>query len=255
MTAPQNGPQEGQQNTGGSETGNGSEGASGTQGAGNAGSGGTEGEGASALTYSDVLSALTDEQRAAIVGEVSKKNSEARSQRQRARAAEEKLASSGTGNGESGSNGQNGTQNGPQEGQQGTGQQPREGNGGQRPPEGQQQLAKARHGIAASKVEAVAAAAGFADPEDAVRLLDDITSYVDTDFSVDSEAIRGDIDELLVKKPHLKRPEAQQGGRPGRPAPDRSQGSSASGSGGKRTGVDAGRDLYRERHKSPASTS
>jgi hypothetical protein len=246
-----NGPQEGQQNgTDGRGDGSGSTSpGAGTEGQQNGGEGAGGGQG-STLTYSDVINALPEEQRAAVIAEVSKKNSEARTQRQRAKAAEEKLAASG----------QNGAQQ-PPEGTQGAGngngQQPPAGNGQQQPQEGAQQLAKARHGIAASKIEAIAATAGFADPEDAVRLLDDIASYVDTDFSVDADSIRTDVDALLAKKPHLKRQETPGGGqqRPGRPAPDRSQGSSASGSGGKRTGVDAGRDLYRERHKRPATTS
>lgn len=243
MTAPQNKPQEGQH-----DAGSGSEGSSGAAGGSEAATGGQEGqegnEGTTALTYADVIAALPDDQRSAITAEVSKKNAEARANRLRAKAAEEKLAGNG-------GQPQEGTQNAGNGGQgAGNGQQPPAGDG-----QSTAQLAAARAAVARSKVEAIAATAGFADPEDAAALLGDLTSYVEQDFTVDADAIRTDVDELLVKKPHLKRQEAPQGGgRPGRPKPDGSQGSSASGNGGpKRGGVDAGRELYRSKHKSPAA--
>lgn len=243
MTAPQNGPQEGQNGSEGSQEGQtGQESGSGGQ---EGATGGTEGqEGAQALTYADVIAALSDEQRNAVIAEVSKKNSEARRQRERAKAAEDRLGSTAG----SGSSGQNGSQEGQQSAAGGNGSQ-----------EGQQstaQLEAARAAVARSKVEAIAATAGFADPEDAAALLGDLSSYVERDFTVDAEAIRSDVEELLVKKPHLGGQKAAGGGsgRPGRPKPDGSQGSSAAGgSGPKRGGVEAGAELYRSKHKRPAA--
>ena len=254
MSAPQNGPQEGQQGTGDGQQGSG--GSSGSSGAGEGQQGtgsGSPGAGAQQgqqqtqrRSYADVLADLDDDTRAVVLAEMAKKNGEARNQRQRAKDAEAALARLGG-------------PSQPQEGQQGTGNG-EQGNGSQQrqqqPREGQQQaggsdtqLANARVAVARSKVEAIAATAGFADPEDAVALLGDLGGYVDTDFSVDGDSISTDVEALLTEKPHLRRADGSQGAqRPGRPAPDRSQGSSANGQNGQRTGVDAGADLYRQRH-------
>jgi hypothetical protein len=83
---------------------------------------------------------------------------------------------------------------------------------------------KAVRAAVASKVEAMAAKR-FADPEDAVGALD-LGAYVDEDGSIDVDRIRGDLDELLKRKPHWA--VAEESG-PRRPAPDRTQGSSGNG--------------------------
>lgn len=205
---------------------------------------GEGGEAAKPRTFTAVLADLDPEVAAVITGEMSKKNGEARAQRLRAKAAEGKLAEQGAGNDGAGAGGQNDQQNGQQNGQNGadTSREDRRREA--------EKLNRARARVAESKVEAAASAAGFADPDDAVKLLGDLDSYVDDEFTVDADAIRGDVEDLLTKKPHLKAQSAEQGGKgPRRPAPDRSQGSSASGSGAQRSGtVDAGADLYRKRH-------
>lgn len=68
-----------------------------------------------------------------------------------------------------------------------------------------------------------AAAAGFADPEDAAAFLDP-AKYLTADGSSDSKAIKADLDDLLKRKPHLAREATRRA-----PAPDRSQGSSGNG--------------------------
>lgn len=68
------------------------------------------------------------------------------------------------------------------------------------------------------------AAASFADPTDA-DLLGDLTRYVDDDGDINTEQIAVDLEELLERKPHLRRaaeappkvprPDPSQGPRPG----------------------------------------
>ncbi|MFE1321598.1 hypothetical protein [Kitasatospora phosalacinea] len=69
------------------------------------------------------------------------------------------------------------------------------------------------------------AAAGFADPDDAVGALD-LADYADADGEIDTDRIKSDLDDLLKRKPHWGRPDE---GGPRRPAPDRTQGSSGNG--------------------------
>ena len=88
----------------------------------------------------------------------------------------------------------------------------------------QERAAKAVQTAVASKVEALASK-DFADPEDAASALD-LAAYVDADGSIDADAIRRDLDDLLKRKPHWAKP-ADNG--PRRPAPDRTQGSSGNG--------------------------
>ena len=73
-----------------------------------------------------------------------------------------------------------------------------------------------------SEVKALAAA-GFADPADAIAFLD-LGKYATNDGDVDVEAIRGDLADLLARKPHLgKTPSSRI------PAPNPAQGASGSG--------------------------
>ncbi|GAB3081003.1 hypothetical protein GCM10027053_51920 [Intrasporangium mesophilum] len=73
-----------------------------------------------------------------------------------------------------------------------------------------------------SEVKAMAAV-GFADPEDAIAFLD-VSRYATHSGDVDADAIRGDLADLLARKPHL-------GKTPGSriPAPNPAQGASGSG--------------------------
>lgn len=87
----------------------------------------------------------------------------------------------------------------------------------------QERAEKAIRAAVASKVEALAR--DFADPEDAVGSLD-LTTYVDEDGAIDTDAIKDALAELLKRKPHWARPDE---GGPRRPAPDRTQGSSGNG--------------------------
>ncbi|QLJ06238.1 hypothetical protein HZZ00_11195 [Streptomyces sp. NEAU-sy36] len=88
-----------------------------------------------------------------------------------------------------------------------------------------QQAAEKRAAAAATRavraeVRALAAD-GFADPDDAAGALD-LGSYVDDSGDIDIERIRGDLDDLLKRKPHWAKAPAG----PRRPAPDPAQGSS-----------------------------
>jgi len=77
----------------------------------------------------------------------------------------------------------------------------------------------------AVSAEVKAAASGFADPEDAAAFLD-LSKYATPDGDVDTEALKSDLADLLVRKPHL-------GKTPGSrlPAPNPAQGSSGAGPG------------------------
>lgn len=74
-----------------------------------------------------------------------------------------------------------------------------------------------------SEIRALAADK-FADPDDPGGFLDP-TRYANPDGEVDVDAIRGDLDDLLARKPHLGKPEPG----PRAPAPNRAQGSSGTG--------------------------
>ena len=75
----------------------------------------------------------------------------------------------------------------------------------------------------AVKAEVRAAAAEFADPEDAVAFLD-LAKYTDGDGEIDAEAISADLEALLERKPHLRRAAAEPPKKPV-PKPDPGQGS------------------------------
>lgn len=75
----------------------------------------------------------------------------------------------------------------------------------------------------AVKAEVKAAAADFADPEDAIAFLSEkLAGYTDDDGEIDGEAITSDLAELLERKPHLKRQAADP--KPVAPKPDPGQG-------------------------------
>ncbi|MFD5509017.1 hypothetical protein ACFWIB_14740 [Streptomyces sp. NPDC127051] len=70
--------------------------------------------------------------------------------------------------------------------------------------------------------EVKAAAAAFADPEDAAAFLD-LASYASDDGEIDTDAIATDLAALLERKPHLKR-QAAEAPKPPAPKPDPGQG-------------------------------
>jgi hypothetical protein len=70
--------------------------------------------------------------------------------------------------------------------------------------------------------EVKAAAAEFADPEDAAAFLD-LTQYTSDDGEIDTEAISADLTDLLERKPHLRRAAPEPQKKPA-PRPDPSQG-------------------------------
>lgn len=86
----------------------------------------------------------------------------------------------------------------------------------------------------AAKVEALAST-DFTDPEDAAGALD-LTAYAGEDGSIDAEAIKRDLADLLKRKPHWGKPDEG----PRSPRPDRTQGSSGNGN---RTSSDPG-DIF-----------
>ncbi|GCD37946.1 hypothetical protein OEIGOIKO_05756 [Streptomyces chrestomyceticus JCM 4735] len=70
--------------------------------------------------------------------------------------------------------------------------------------------------------EVKAAASDFADPEDAAVYLDP-SAYTDDDGDIDTAAIAADLEALLERKPHLRRPAAEPEKKT--PKPDPAQGS------------------------------
>jgi hypothetical protein len=72
----------------------------------------------------------------------------------------------------------------------------------------------------AVRAEVRALADGFADREDAVLNLGDLTKYAGKDGEVDADAITAELSKVLERKPHL----ARTNGTPRTPAPDPSQG-------------------------------
>jgi hypothetical protein len=83
-----------------------------------------------------------------------------------------------------------------------------------------EQAAKATKRAVLAEVKA--AAADFADPEDAAAFLD-LTQYTSDDGEIDTEAISADLTDLLERKPHLRRPAPEASKKPA-PKPDPSQG-------------------------------
>jgi hypothetical protein len=87
----------------------------------------------------------------------------------------------------------------------------------------EERIATTRKRLVKSQVQALAGTA-FADPEDAVGALD-LDSYIDSDGDIDEAAIEADLQALLERKPHWAKTQPPEG--PRRPAPDRTQASSA----------------------------
>ncbi|MFJ8208103.1 hypothetical protein [Streptomyces sp. NPDC096033] len=83
-----------------------------------------------------------------------------------------------------------------------------------------EQVAKATRRAVLAEVKA--AAGQFADPDDAAAFLDTST-YVSDDGEIDTDAITADLEALLDRKPHLRRPAAEPAKRPA-PKPDPGQG-------------------------------
>ncbi|MEU5772727.1 hypothetical protein ABZ819_05400 [Streptomyces venezuelae] len=86
-----------------------------------------------------------------------------------------------------------------------------------------ERIDKTRKRLVKSQVQALAAAS-FADPEDAVGALE-LDSYIDGEGDIDEAAIEADLQALLERKPHWAKAQPPEG--PRRPAPDRTQASSA----------------------------
>ena len=71
--------------------------------------------------------------------------------------------------------------------------------------------------------EVKAAAKEFADPEDAAPFLD-LSTYTSDDGDIDTEAISADLEALLERKPHLRKPAASEPEKKKQPKPDPGQG-------------------------------
>lgn len=87
----------------------------------------------------------------------------------------------------------------------------------------QTEATKWREQSVRSQVEALAAV-DFADPSDAAAAIGDASQFIGADGSVDTAAIRKNLDDLLERKPHYRRPDAAAGPVTRAPAPNRSQG-------------------------------
>lgn len=83
-----------------------------------------------------------------------------------------------------------------------------------------EQAAKATKRAVLAEVKA--AAAEFADPEDAAAFLD-LSAYTSDDGEIDTEAISADLTDLLERKPHLRKATAEPA-KKAAPKPDPSQG-------------------------------
>lgn len=83
-----------------------------------------------------------------------------------------------------------------------------------------EQAAKATKRAVLAEVKAAAAA--FADPEDAAPFLD-LSTYTSDDGEIDTEAISADLEALLERKPHLRKPAAEPEKKK-QPKPDPGQG-------------------------------
>lgn len=167
---------------------------------------GTEGEGAEGAegqnrSLEDLLSGLSETDRAVVLGEVRKGRTEAQSLRTRLKEAEPKAKQYDTLAAAS----QNETD--------------RE----KAAREAAETRAAASDARAAKAEVKALAASTFADPEDAHAFLD-LSDYVDENGDTDSARIEQDLKDLLARKPHLARGDGKRG-----PRPDPSQGSSGKG--------------------------
>lgn len=80
-----------------------------------------------------------------------------------------------------------------------------------------------REGAVRAQVEALAAS-DFADPSDAAAAVTDPARYLDAGGSIDTAAIKRDLDDLLARKPHYRRNAGGLSTAPRAPLPNRSQG-------------------------------
>jgi hypothetical protein len=78
-----------------------------------------------------------------------------------------------------------------------------------------------------SRVQALAST-DFADPDDAVTAIGDLSRFLDTGGQIDDAAIRSELTGLLERKPHWRRPEGAQSRLP---APNPGQGATAAANG------------------------
>lgn len=72
----------------------------------------------------------------------------------------------------------------------------------------------------AAKAEAKSLASDFADPEDALVFLGDVTRFASDSGDIDADALRSELSDLLARKPHL----AKSAQTPKAPAPNEAQG-------------------------------
>ena len=84
-----------------------------------------------------------------------------------------------------------------------------------------EQAAKATKRAVLAEIKA--AAKEFADSEDAAAFLD-MSTYTSDDGEIDTEAISADLEALLERKPHLRRPTAPEPEKKKQPKPDPGQG-------------------------------
>jgi hypothetical protein len=181
------------ENAGGTDAG------AGTQPAGENGTAG--GDGAKRRSLEDLLGSLDDESRKTVLDQVSKARGEAKGLRDRLKQAEPQLAE----------------YNKLLESQKTAEQKANDA------AEAAEKRATAAIGRAVKSEIRAIAADSFADPDDAATALDP-TEYVDENGEIDIEGIKRELAALLERKPHWGKGE---GTTARRPAPDRSQGSSA----------------------------
>jgi hypothetical protein len=101
--------------------------------------------------------------------------------------------------------------------------------------------------LRAVRAEVRAAAADFADLEDALLNAGDLAQYLREDGEVDTAAIATKLTAVLASKPHLKKADAVPARLgPRAPRPDPGQGASGNGDA---TSVQSGREAYKQRHQ------
>lgn len=173
----------------------------GTQ-AGEPGNGQATGEGAKRRSLEDLLGSLDDESRKAVLDQVSKARGEAKGLRDRLKQAEPQLAE----------------YNKLLESQKTAEQKATDA-----AQAAEQRAAAAIARAVKSEIRAFASDT-FADPDDAATALDP-TEFVNENGEIDTEGIKRELADLLERKPHWGKGDGTAAAR--RPAPDRSQGSSA----------------------------
>ncbi|HVM13615.1 MAG TPA: hypothetical protein VM287_04715 [Egibacteraceae bacterium] len=153
-------------------------------------------------TLEDLLGNLDDDQRRIVQAEVTKARNEAKSLRDRLKAAEPKAA---------------------EHDKAVAAQKTAEERAEERAAAAEKRAAEAVARAVRSEIRG-RAADRFADPDDPAGFLDH-AKYVNDTGEIDVAAIDADLAELLTRKPHLGKPDPQ----PRPPAPNRAQGSSGNG--------------------------